>query len=293
MIVQLRPLNCCIIFALAGYCAPAAKTYRATGMVLQSDKNHASLTVSGDNIPGYMEAMVMSYQVRDSKPLVELKPGTSIAFTLIVEESSSYIRDIQIRKFDSAARDPVQVRTLRLLESAAGKKDETAITVGQEVPDFTLTDQSRQSITLSSFRGKLVALTFIYTRCPLPDYCFRLSNNFRRLQKRFSGEMGKELVLLSVSFDPENDQPEVLKKYAGIWKADLAGWHFLTGPLDAVKHVCGLFGMNFWPDEGLLTHALHTIVIDQQGKLAVNIEGNQFSAEQLGDLIENLLRKGQ
>ena len=134
-----------------------------------------------------------------------------------------------------------------------------------------------------------MAVTFIYTSCPLPDYCFRLSNNFGQLNQRFAGRMGRDLVLLSISFDPVHDQPDVLAKYASTWKADPESWHFLTGPLDDVKAVTRQFGLNFWPDEGYVTHSLHTLVIDRQGRLAADFEGNQFTARQLGDYVEALM----
>jgi protein SCO1/2 len=154
------------------------------------------------------------------------------------------------------------------------------------VADFALTDQAGQRVTLSQFAGKVLAVTFIYTSCPLPDYCFRLSNNFGRLSKRFADRMGRDLVLLSITFDPVHDQPRVLAKYAGTWKADAKSWHFLTGTLSDVKAVCRQFGLNFWQEEGALTHSLHTVVIDRHGKLAANFEGNEFTAEQLGDFVE-------
>jgi protein SCO1/2 len=97
--------------------------------------------------------------------------------------------------------------------------------------------------------------------------------------------MGRDLVLLSVTFDPDHDRPEVLADYARMWKADVAGWHFLTGSLDTVKELCGRFGMNFWPGEGLMTHSLHTAVIDRSGRLVTNIEGNHFTTAELGDLV--------
>ncbi len=276
-------------FILAVLAVRAAQHYQATGLILKVDLQHRTMIVSEDRIPGYMEAMVMPYQVRDAKQLEHLQPGTRIEFQLIVDADSSYAADIRVLAFESAERDPVSARGLELLESAMGHGG-TPLAVGQTVPDFQLIDQASRPVTLSQFKGKVVALTFIYTRCPLPDYCFRLSNNFGRLQKRFENEMGRDLVLLSISFDPQHDRPEVLAKYASIWKADIAGWHFLTGSLDRVKQVCGRFGMNFWPDDGILTHSLHTIVIDRQGKLVANIEGNQFTARQLGDLVETTLR---
>jgi protein SCO1/2 len=146
-------------------------------------------------------------------------------------------------------------------------------------------DQSTADVRLSQFAGKLVALTFIYTTCPLPNYCLRLSNNFGRMQERFRDRMGKDLVLLSVTFDPLRDQPPVLAEYAKRWAGDKRGWHFLTGPLDDVKRVARSFGQNFWPDEGRVTHGLHTFVIGRDGRLVADLEGNEFTSQQLGDLL--------
>jgi protein SCO1/2 len=185
----------------------------------------------------------------------------------------------------------MRARRLQLLEDPnAGM---SAIQLGQPVADFALTDQTRKRVALSQFKGKVVGLTFIYTSCPLPDYCFRLSNNFGRVAKRFSGRMGKDLILLTVTFDPVHDSPEVLAKYASTWKADPQSWHFLTGPLPDVQAVCRQFGLNYWQNEGLLTHLQRTIIVDRHGKLAANFEGNEFTAEQLGDFVQATLDRGQ
>jgi protein SCO1/2 len=233
--------------------------------------------------------------VRDPKALDGLNAGDKIDFTLVVSSTSSYIRDLHVHRYLSTERDPAAARRLQVLDEAmrvqAGATPPNAVGIGQAVPDFSLVDQEGRTVTLSSLQGKVVGVTFIYTRCPLPDFCFRLSTNFSRLQQRFSARMGHDLVLLSITFDPQHDQPEVLAKYAAIWKANGEGWHFLTGPLATVKQVCGMFGMNFWRDEGLLTHSLHTLVIDREGKLVANIEGNEFSATQLGDLVEAALNR--
>jgi protein SCO1/2 len=132
------------------------------------------------------------------------------------------------------------------------------------VADFTLIDQTGKPVRLSQFAGKVVALTFIYTSCPLPNFCFRLSNHFGQLNKRFAARMGRDLVLLSITFDPVHDSPEVLAKYAATCKADPKSWHFLTGSLAEVKAVCARFGLNFWQEEGLFTHSMHTVVIDRE-----------------------------
>jgi protein SCO1 len=276
-----------VLFALA-LPAWAEQRYQVTGLVVRIDQTEKTVVISHDRIPGYMEAMVMPYKVSEQNVLTELKPGMKISFTLIVNEDSSHIADVHVREYQSVDRDPDQARRLKELDSAL-RPDSTTLKIGQAVPDFNLVDQTARPVSLSQFDGEVVAVTFIYTRCPLPDYCLRLSNNFGLVQRRFRERMGRDLILLSITFDPEHDQPEVLAKYANIWKADAAGWHFLTGPLVAVKQVCGMFGMNFWPDEGLMTHSLHTVVIDRHRKLVANIEGNKFTAQQLGDLIETTL----
>ena len=151
-------------------------------------------------------------------------------------------------------------------------------------------DQNRRRIDVAGFPGKVLVLNFFYTHCTLPEYCFRLSNNLGNVQKRFQTKMGHDLILLSLSFDPIHDQPETLANYARTWHAD-RNWHFLTGAPPVVKNLCALFAVSSWPDEAELLHSLHTVVLDRKGRLAANIEGNQFTSQQLGDLIEVILKQ--
>jgi protein SCO1/2 len=113
------------------------------------------------------------------------------------------------------------------------------------------------------------------------------------LQKRFARQLGRDLILLSVTFDPVHDQPEALQGYARTWKSDSENWLFLTGPVADVQRVCSLFGVNSVPDEGLYIHSLHTAVIDRDGRLVANLEGNEFTSRQLGDLIKATLDRGK
>jgi protein SCO1/2 len=287
-----------LLLALFIFCAgagrvAAAESYSVTGVVLKVDKAKKSFTASCQQIPGYMDAMVMPYSVRESRELEGLAPGTMIEFNLVVDQESSYAKDVRIRGYDSLEQDPLTARRLRLLNGHGDSPQEKPLDVGQQVPDFALLDQNGQRVALSQFAGKVVAITFIYTRCALPNFCFRLSNNFGRLQKRFGDRMGQDLVLLSISFDPVHDQPDVLAHYGSIWNADPKGWRLLTGSLPEVQRVSHLFGMNFWLDEGLMTHSLHTIVIDRNGKLVANLEGNEFTADQLGDLVQTEMNRSR
>ena len=269
----------------------AARQYSVSGLVLRVDRPRQTMVVSCNTIPGYMEAMVMPFEVRDPKTLDGLQPGMAVEFRLIVNLDSSYVEDIRVRKFESVEQDPFTAHQLKALQALVvpASAATAAVAIGQSVPDFKLIDQNRQLVSLGQFSGKVVAINFIYTRCALPQFCFRLSNNFALLQKRFTDHMGRDLVLLTVSFDPAHDQPEVLAAAAKTWKADAQTWRFLTGPISDVKQVCGMFGVDAWTDEGLMTHSLHTVIVDRQGKLAANLEGNQFTAQQLGDLVETVM----
>jgi protein SCO1/2 len=129
---------------------------------------------------------------------------------------------------------------------------------------------------------------FIYTRCPLPDVCPRLSANFARLQKRFASL----LALLSITLDPEYDTPIVLTEYAQRWRADPSTWLFLTGSAEEIRQTAGRFGVVYWPEEGTLTHTSSTAIIDRAGRLAALVEGSSFTSQQLIDLVQAQLGAG-
>jgi len=237
-------------------CASAEQRYSARGLILKLDPAHNTMVVSADAIPGFMEAMTMPYSVRDAKELEGLKPGTLIDFTLVVEKDSSYAEVIRVHSYQGLEPDPLTARRLKLLNQVANPSAVKQLAIGDAVPDFTLIDQNRRSVKLSKLTGKVIALNFVYTRCALPNFCYRSSNNFGILRKRFKDRLGHDLILLTVSFDPVHDQPEALAKYATTWKADPRTWHFLTGSAADVRRVCDLFGEDVFQDEGLMNHSL-------------------------------------
>ena len=271
--------------------AAAGQDYPATGMVVSVDRPHRTFVASIQAIPNYMPAMTMPFEVVEPTALDGLSPGAVVAFTLHVDERSSRAERIRIVRFENIQQDPFIASRLKLLNDlAAGTRAVKPIGVGETVPDFRLVDQAGRAVTLSGLRGKVVAVNFIYTSCVLPNFCLRLANNFAVLQKRFRQQLGRELVLLTVTFDPVHDTPEVLAKYATQWNAEPSGWRFLTGPPADVSRVCDGFGVYAFANEGLMDHSLHTALIDPQGRLVANIEGNQFTAAQLGDLTERVLK---
>jgi protein SCO1 len=274
---------CCTTFALP------EQRYSGRGLILKVDQVHKTVLVSSDAIPGYMEAMTMLYSVRDMKELQNIRPGTFVDFTLVVEADSSFVEGLRVHKYQGLEPDPLTARRLKLLNQVADPPATKAVAIGESVPDFALTDQNRGKVVLSNFAGKVIVLNFVYTRCALPNFCFRSSNNLGLLQRRFRQRLGRDLVLLTVTFDPTHDDPVALAKYAATWKADSNKWHFLTGTAEDVRRVCELFGEDVFQDEGLMAHSLHTAIINGKGKLVANLEGNEFSAQQLGDLVHQVL----
>ena len=262
----------------------ADKEYIVKGMVVRADPANRTFVVSHEKIVGLMDSMIMPFDVRDAKDMAGVVPGAVIEFTLVVGDKSAYATKITIQRYQSVEQDPRTARRLAVMKKMAGLSAKP-LEVGAHVPDFTLTDQVKQRVSLSSLAGKVLVVNFIYTRCALPQFCLRVSNNFGVLQKRFQKQLGKDVMLLTITFDPQRDTPEVLAEYASQWKADPKTWHFLTGPVADVRKVCALFGVEYFPDEGLMNHSLRTAVIDRRGTLVASIEGNSYSPEQLGDLV--------
>jgi protein SCO1/2 len=265
--------NRSVVFLICIFLCGCAQRFHVQGIVLAVDAPNRMLIISHRAIPGYMEAMAMPFHVDASSDLAPLQPGSRIDFELKVTHTATVVRHVQL--LQTALTDiPVP-------------KAEGKIAIGEQMPDFTLTDQAGNTVRLSSFQGQVVAIDFIYTRCPLPDVCPRLSANFARLQKRFAGK----LALLSITLDPQYDTPQVLAEYAARWRADPHTWLFLTGSEDDIRKVAGHFGVVFWAEEGAITHTSSTALVDRAGKLSAMVEGSAFTSQQLIDLVSTELDK--
>ncbi|SRR5579883_96715 len=248
-----------------------AKHYRVEGLVVQANAAERTMTVTHRPIENYMPAMTMSFHVAPKEDFSKLAPGARVTF------------DLRVGKDQSVARN-VRVQTAKLDYPVPAPANKLAL--GEKVPDFSLTDQAGRAVRLGDFAGRVVAVDFIYTRCPLPDVCPRLSANFAYLAKRVA-----EVELLSVTIDPQYDTPAVLAEYGRRYGSDGERWRFLTGTMDQVREVAGLFGLVYWPEEGSITHTVATGIIGRDGRLAALVEGSSYRPEQLRDLVQHEVEK--
>jgi protein SCO1 len=249
----------------------SAKTYAVDGIVVAVDAAAHTMLISHRAIAHYMPAMLMPFRADNAAELSALHPGARIAFDLAVTKGRSVARNIR----PSGAPD------------AAIPAPPEKLAIGSSLPEFQLIDQHGQKLRTSDLRGKVVAIDFIYTRCPLPDVCPRLSANFAMLQRRFADQAGASLLLLSVTVDPEFDTPEVLACYARLWAAG-PGWRLLTGD---VAPLAASLGEVYWTDEGSIGHNSTTSIIGRDGRLAAQVEGSNYRPDQLAHLISRQLEK--
>ena len=269
---------CFFVLFVSLFGVACAAHHTTTGLVLRVDQTSSTVTISHDAFPGYMDAMAMPFDLKGSARGAKFTVGDRVKFRLSVKGGHSWVDRVEVV---SAA--PVD----------AGLQNTPAapvlVPVGTAMPDFELTDQDGQPLALSALKGKVVAVTFIYSRCPLPDYCPRMIENFKAVRARFADRMNRDLVFLTISFDPRYDTPEVLTKYASSQRAVWPGWRFLTGDPAKIERVCNAFGIQYWAEEGLITHSLQTAIIDREGRLAATVEGKDFTPAQLGDLVGAVL----
>jgi protein SCO1/2 len=240
-----------------------------------------------EEIPGFMSAMTMEFEVKDPAILAEIRPDDEVNFTLEATTDSLYLVQIESLSDSEEAAAPQQEES----EAAKGEEANTPADASTEfapypAADFTLTDQDGQSLTLSSLRGKVIVLDFIFTYCPGP--CPLLSLKFARLQQQLGGRLGTQVMLLSVTIDPRRDTPEVLTAYAQRYQANLAGWKFLTGTTRDILMVATAYGADYQATmEGVVDHRLLTCIIDQEGTVVREFAGVNYTVE---DLMAEILR---
>ena len=260
----------------AGVPPSGTQIFSATGVVKELKPDGKMVVIQHEEIPNYMRAMTMPFEVRDTNELAGLKPGDQISFRMLVTETDGWIDRLTKLGSTNVAgpppRDPF--RRVRFVEP---------LNVGDRLPDYAFTNELGRLIHLADFKGQALAFTFIFTRCPFPNFCPRMSSNFADACKKLSSapDAPKNWRLLSISFDPEHDRPELLKSYARRYEYETNHWSFATGALIDIDAIAEQFGLMF-PREGVgFNHNLRTVVVDAQGKVQKVFIGNEWKVEDL------------
>ncbi|HTV15823.1 MAG TPA: SCO family protein [Acidobacteriaceae bacterium] len=266
--------------------AAGTKQYSIRGIVVSSDAKTGAVTVDTDAIPGYMQAMTMPYTLKQPNIASELHPGDTITATLTVSDDADVLDDIVV--VGQAKPDYRPAVTYNDLEP------------GEVIPDFAFRNQDGRTVRLVQFKGKVVLLTFIYTRCPLPNFCVRMSRNFAEIDKRLQKDpaLFAKTHLVSVSFDPKYDTPQVLRSYGGAYtgnytKETFAHWDFAAPTEKELPQVLQFFDIGATPEANrTITHSLSTVVIAPDGKLYKWYPGNEWTVDQIMTDVRNLAGQG-
>jgi protein SCO1 len=269
--------------------APNAKRYHFTGRVIAVDAKNESALIDGDNVPGFMDAMAMNYKIKPPSTLSQLVTGDAIAADVVVVQSENQ-NDAASEYWLENVTVTAHVKTAPG-SAAPGPTSQRIPAPGDEVPDFHLTNQDGRSISLHQYRGQALLVTFIYTRCPFPDFCPRVSSNFSEIYKQFTTDpaLAAHTHLLSVSFDPEHDTPKVLRDYAYTTahthdRALFRQWEFAVPRAADLPTIADFFALTYKSESGLITHNLSTTVIGPDGKITKWYHGSDW---QVSDLIKD------
>jgi len=267
------------VISIASACGRAdqTRTYQLVGQVLAVKPEEKQILIKHQDIPGFMPAMTMPYSVQDGGLLTGRQPGDLITATLKVSETgSAYLSAIQKT---GSAPIPEDART-----TIPAATNVTVLQAGDVVPDTVLVDQDDKPLRLSDLKGSAVALTFIYTRCPLPQFCPLMDKRFAEVQKLVADDpvIDGKVRLVSVSFDPQFDRAETLRMHARTLHADPAVWRFATAEEPIVDRFAATFGVNVIREkDGTITHNLRTAVIDPSGHLTSIVDNNAWTADEL------------
>ena len=268
-----------IVALAAAACGPskAQRTYQLQGQILSVAPDHLSASIKHEEIKDFMGAMTMTYKVKDPKLFEGIAPGDLINARLIVDSSDGAVADAYLSEVKKVGSAP--------LEKPAASSGFELLNPGEAVPDVPFVDQDGKQRPFSSFKGTPVALTFIYTKCPIPDFCPLMDRNFAAAQTLIKDDPAlANTHLVSISFDPVNDTPAVLKQHAAELKADPARWTFLTGDRDAIDQFAARFGVGVdraLDDPANITHRLRTAIVDADGKLYKVYTGNEWKPSQV------------
>ncbi len=270
--------------------SPNAKRYPLKGKVISVDKAAQKARIEHEEIEGFMPPMTMDFPIRADWVWDDLTPGAEIRAELVA---------------DNTADEPYWLENIGILASAKPGQAELPVNenfaqIGMEIPDFALTNQEGKKISLRDYRGKALAITFIYARCPLPEFCIKMSTAFSDLAIQLNADAGlkDKIRLLSISFDPANDTPQKLKSYGTGYlgnseNPDFTVWQLAVGENAEVRKIADFFGLRYEVDPNdktQINHSLRTAVIAPDGKVTKIFPGSEWTTNELKKELEAVIR---
>jgi protein SCO1/2 len=288
-----RPALLLSLFAALGFVAcrgprDATRQYPLRGQIIAIKTNPTvggiEITVKHEDIPGFMPGMTMGYFLKKGQNTGTAAPGDLFTATLVVNGGDLYVQDLRVT---GHAPLPADAKAVKIMD---------VMSPGDEVPDDPLVDQTGTARKLSDWRGRAVAVTFVYTRCPVPDFCPLMDRQFSRLQRSIAADpaLRDRVHLASISFDPAHDTLGVVREHAEDRGADPRVWSYLTGGAAAIDHLTSRFGVSTIQDKDgadTITHNLRTAVIDPRGRLVKIYSGNEWTPDALLDDLKEALRR--
>ena len=264
-----------VVAVLAGACSRSGdREYELKGQVLAVDQARQEVTIKHEDIPRFMPGMTMAFRVHDRRLLDGRVPGDLVRATLVVGNNEAHLRTLERTGFAAVTTPPPSTHVMDVLE------------VGEPVADASFRDERGAARRLTEWRGRVLAVTFTYTRCPVPNFCPLMDRHFKAVQEQVRGDaqLSGRVQLLSVTIDPAHDTPQVLATHAATLGADPAIWSFLTADAATIRQFASQFGLSIVASaagETEIVHNLRTAVIDGSGKLAASFSGNEWTVTEL------------
>lgn len=259
--------------------AMGAREFLVRGVIQEVKRDGEIAIIDHEEIPGYMKRMIMPFRAKDPAEFSSRKPNDRVSFRLMVTELESWVDRVT-----KIGEGPVDLRTER--REFRLVREVQPLAIGDRIPNYPMTNELGRAVQLHDFKGKAVALTFIFTRCPMPDFCPRMTRQFDEAYKTLQSDAAglDNWHLLSISFDVDHDTPAVLKGYSTVHGCDPERWNFLTGKLIEIDAISEQFGMTFAREkEGgfIFSHNLRTAVLDTNGRVRKIFIGYEWTAKEL------------
>jgi protein SCO1/2 len=274
-----------LVWTLVAGCRPGQQTYSVKGTVQEIKPGGRTVIIDHEEIPGYMPAMTMPFTVKDTNELAGINPRDILQFRMVVTKDDGWIEGltrIGVAPPTNAAQLNRTFRRVREVEP---------LNVGDAMPDYTFTNELGRVVRLADLRGRAYAFNFIFTRCPFPLFCPKLSENFLTAARQLRADRSAPTNwhLFSITFDVDYDTPERLRAYAQRYNYDPARWSFLTGALIDIDAITEQFGLVFPRSEtGIgFDHNLRTVVVDAAGRVRLILPNSDWKPEVLVEALKS------